>query len=180
MAGNLIAVVGPSGVGKDTIMVEAARRRDDIFLVRRVITRPEAAGGEDFEGVTAEEFAKRHDAGRFALSWQAHGLDYGIPVEIDARLAEGQTLLFNGSRRMLDQARARYPGLIVALITASRDTLAQRLRARGRETPADIESRLQRAAAYAPEGADVRKIDNDGRLEDAVDALLRLLHPERA
>ena len=69
---RLFPVVGPSGAGKDTLMAAAAAR-PGVALVRRVITRPAAAGGEDFDGVTPAEFARRRAACDFALDWQAHG-----------------------------------------------------------------------------------------------------------
>ena len=75
----IFAVVGPSGAGKDTLIQGALAARPDLRLVRRVITRPTDAGGEDFEGVTEDDFAARRRAGDFALHWQAHGLSYGIP-----------------------------------------------------------------------------------------------------
>ena len=43
--GQIFAVVGPSGAGKDTLMAAAARARPDLHIVRRVITRPATAGG---------------------------------------------------------------------------------------------------------------------------------------
>ena len=69
MTGRLFAVVGPSGAGKDTLMAAARAARPGLVLVRRVITRPESAGGEDFEGVGETEFALRLAAGDFALHW---------------------------------------------------------------------------------------------------------------
>ena len=48
MTGRFIAVVGPSGVGKDSVMQGMAARDPRIVLARRVITRPSDAGGEDF------------------------------------------------------------------------------------------------------------------------------------
>ena len=67
MAGRLFAIVGPSGGGKDTLMAAAQTARPGLHLARRVITRPETAGGEPFEGVGAEEFARRAASGAFAL-----------------------------------------------------------------------------------------------------------------
>ncbi|MGB0905008.1 MAG: phosphonate metabolism protein/1,5-bisphosphokinase (PRPP-forming) PhnN, partial [Mangrovicoccus sp.] len=39
MTGRFIAVVGPSGVGKDSVMAGLMERRPDLLLAKRVITR---------------------------------------------------------------------------------------------------------------------------------------------
>ncbi|SMX34336.1 phosphonate metabolism protein/1,5-bisphosphokinase (PRPP-forming) PhnN [Actibacterium lipolyticum] len=179
MRGRLFAVVGPSGAGKDTLMEAALGQRPDLHLVRRVITRPTDAGGEAFDGVSEAEFEQMRQAGGLALHWQAHGLSYGIPENINAALGRGQDVVFNGSRGVLAEANRRYPGLIVLHITASIPTLAARLAARGRETERDIANRLKRASYGLPAGVNVRVIQNDGALSDAVAQLLDALQPER-
>ena len=179
MAGRLFAVVGPSGAGKDTLLQAAARARPDLVLVRRVITRPEDAGGEAFEGVDEASFEARRAAGGFALDWRAHGLRYGIPAGIDTALAEGRDVVFNGSRAMIGAARHRYPGLRVILVTASPETLAARLAARGRESAEDISARLHRARHDTAALGAHDRVENDGALEDALAVLLALLEPER-
>ena len=63
--GRLIAVVGPSGVGKDSVMLGIHQAMPDVHLVRRVITRPAAAGGEKFDAVTETEFADLAANGAF-------------------------------------------------------------------------------------------------------------------
>ena len=179
MIGRLIGVVGPSGVGKDTVMEAVARAWPGLHLVRRVITRPEEAGGEAFDGVSDEVFRRRVVAGDFALHWQAHGLSYGIPRAQTDRMAEGRILLVNLSRQVLAQAHAQFgPAFRVLAITAPREVLARRLTARGRETPEDIARRLDRSMAL-PEGLPgdlpVTEIDNGGALDRAVqDALTAL------
>ena len=180
MTGRIFAVVGPSGAGKDTLMEAARAARPDLCLVRRVITRPETAGGEDFEGVTEAEFARRGAAGGFALDWQAHGLRYGIPASVRGDLAAGRTVLFNGSRAMLDAAGRVFPGLTVLLVTAAPEVLARRLAARGRETEADIAQRLSRRVDPVPQGLPVVVIRNEGALEEAVAAFLAALQPVSA
>lgn len=181
--GRAFAVVGPSGSGKDTL-IAAVADLPGLHLVRRVITRPEAAGGEPFEGVTEAEFAARAAAGQFALEWQAHGLHYGIPASARAAHQSGATVLFNGSRAMLAEAAEVFAGLTVLLITARPETLAERLAARGRESRADIAARLARQAFELPPGLPVVRIDNDGALDTAAAAmraaLVPALQPERS
>lgn len=180
MSGRLFAIVGPSGAGKDTLMQAAADRLPGLHLVRRVITRPESAGGEAFEGVTEEAFEARAAGGGFVLHWRAHGLRYGIPASVREVLEAGHPALFNGSRAMLGQADVMFPGLRVIHVTARPGVLAERLRARGRETEEDIAARLERAALPLPPGLDVTEIDNSGALEPAVARLVALLQPVRA
>lgn len=177
---RIFAIVGPSGVGKDTLMEAVAARDPRVHLVRRVITRPTQAGGEAFEGVTEAEFETRRARADFALHWQAHGLRYGIPANIYADMARGHPVLFNGSRAMLGEASQVFADLTVVHITARREVLAARLAARGRESADQIARRLDRAELPLPGGLRVAEIDNSGALTDAVDALARLVQPVRA
>ncbi|MBD0273468.1 MAG: phosphonate metabolism protein/1,5-bisphosphokinase (PRPP-forming) PhnN, partial [Acetobacteraceae bacterium] len=132
----LVAVVGPSGAGKDTLMAGARALigpRDGRFrFVRRAITRPAEAGGEDHEPLDREAFLRRRDAGGFALWWEAHGLLYGVPRDIETDLAGARCVVANLSRGALAEAASRYP-LLVLEITAPPAVLAARLAARGRE-----------------------------------------------
>lgn len=180
MSGGLFAVVGPSGVGKDTLMSAAAARLPDVRLVRRIITRSSAAGGEDFEGVSLAEFEQRRDAGEFVLHWGAHGLYYGIPRRIEDDLLAGYKVLFNGSRAIMLQAQAWFPGLTVLHVTAPVEVLAARLAARGRESKTDIAARLVRAGYDLPDGLNVKTICNDSSLEAAVDSFVAALQPVSA
>lgn len=162
MKGRLIAIVGPSGAGKDTLMAGLAAAHPDVSLVRRAITRPADSGGEDHEALDRRAFMARLAAGRFLVHWRAHGLDYGIPCESLARARAGGIVLFNGSRAALPAARAACPGLEVVMITAPAPVLAERLAARGREAQADIAARLVRGSALqVPPGARVVMNDAD-------------------
>lgn len=173
----IFAVVGPSGAGKDTLIRGALAARPDLRLVRRVITRPTGAGGEDFEGVSRQEFDRRRDRGEFALHWQAHGLHYGIPRD---QLDGPGDVLFNGSRASLPEAFRAIAGLRVILVTAPDAILAARLAARGREDAADIRARLARAGFALPEGVVATTVVNDGRAEDGIARFLAALQPVSA
>ena len=176
--GTMVVVVGPSGAGKDSVMSYAARRLsgDGRFgFVRRVITRPACAGGEDHEPIDMAGFRRRAEEGGFAVSWDAHGLCYGIPRETLDRLAGGVTLIANGSRSALPAFAGVYPRLKVVLITARPEILAARLAARGRESAEAIKRRLERAVPEIVTAAGTVVIDNSGALEEAGEAFVSLL-----
>lgn len=173
----IFAIVGPSGAGKDTLIRGALALSPDLRLVRRVITRPTEAGGEDFEGVTPKDFAQRRARGDFALTWEAHGLSYGIPRD---QITGPGDVIFNGSRAALPRALGAFPDLRVILVTAPDIVLAARLTGRGRETAEDIRARLSRAGFEMPEGIAFRTVVNDQTPEVGATRLLAALQPERA
>ena len=180
----LVAVVGPSGAGKDTLMglARAKLAGDARFVfVRRAITRPAGAGGEDHRALDAAAFAAERDAGGFALWWDAHGLSYGVPRAIEGDLAAGRVVVANLSRGVLAEAATRYR-LRVLVITAPVAVLTARLAARGRESAADIAVRLAREMTL-PAGLDVATVMNDATPEEGaarvLDALTRAAEDAR-
>lgn len=177
----VIAVVGPSGVGKDSVMEALVAAAPGILRVRRVITRPEGEEGEDFDRVSIEIFEQMVLDGAFALHWSAHGLHYGIPIEIEDQRQTANALLVNLSRSVLLNAQVVFGDLIVISLTADPEVLAQRLFVRGRESTSDQARRLGRAGMLLPDGLNrVIEIDNSGPLEVTIDAILAGLQPERA
>lgn len=176
--GALVLVVGPSGAGKDTLMAAAkAELADDpgFVFARRMITRDAVAELEDHDSIDEAGFEAAKARGDFALTWEAHGLHYGVPASIDRDIAEGRTVVMNGSRRMIGDAQARYPRSLVALIVADPAVRAKRLAGRGRETEAEIAARLAHEGAPVPDGIEVVRIDNSGDLGTAVAALVRAI-----
>ncbi|NCQ23039.1 MAG: phosphonate metabolism protein/1,5-bisphosphokinase (PRPP-forming) PhnN [Rhodobacteraceae bacterium CG17_big_fil_post_rev_8_21_14_2_50_63_15] len=150
--GRLIAVVGPSGVGKDTLIRAMIAARPGLCRVRRVITRPADPDGEAHEPVSEAEFEARRKDGGFALWWRAHGLSYGVPVGICLDLAGGRDLLVNLSRSVLSEAQTRFQPFLVLNLTAPADVLAARLAARGRESGNELAERLLWTDQMLPEG----------------------------
>ncbi len=176
--GTLFLVVGPSGAGKDTLL-DCARQalagNPAYIFARRVITRPADAGGEAHEALSGEAFEALESAKGLALSWAAHGLSYGIRRDIEAQLAAGINVVANVSRQVLDEARRRFPPVKILEVTATREVLAARLAARGRETAADIARRLERAGAVEVSGPDVIRVDNSRDLASGIAAFVEAL-----
>ena len=173
-AGRLALVVGPSGVGKDTLIggARAALASEGVVFARREITRPAEAGGEAHAPVSEADFAERQANGGYLLSWRAHGLGYGLPAALADDLQAGRTVVANVSRTVLDEARARFPNLRIISITADPAQLRARLVARGRETPEEIDERVARAASFKVEGDDVVSVSNDSTPEAGIDAFI--------
>lgn len=179
MSGRLIGIVGPSGVGKDSVMHGLVAALPGLSLVKRTITRAPGLGGEDYEAVLEQEFDMRAAAGEFCLSWEAHGLFYGIPDTVRARIARGEALLVNLSRAVLPQAQGVFPDLVTLNITAKPEVLAKRLAGRGRESEAEIAKRLARASKPLPNGAKVINLSNDGPIEETIANAIKILYPEK-
>jgi ribose 1,5-bisphosphokinase len=177
--GTMIAVVGPSGAGKDSL-IDFARRRlagnDAIGFVRRFITRAADAGSEDHHAVSAEQFEEMCRAGKFAVHWGAHDLRYGIPAETRDQLAAGRTLVANGSRAAIPEFLRAYPKLLVVTVSADPAIIAERLKSRGREDEASISKRLARSQdrSWSIDCRSV-EIDNSGALADAGAEFVRLI-----
>lgn len=169
-AGTMVAVVGPSGAGKDSLIHIAMTHfadRPDVHFVQRVITRPTDAGGEQHLGASPVEFDAMRQQGAFAVDWDAHGLSYGIPASVHEKLALGHVVIANGSRSALPRWAKAFPSLLVVNVTASPEVLAGRLVARGRESREDILERLKRGSLTVEGDYDVVNIDNSGALADA-------------
>ncbi|MEP3112834.1 phosphonate metabolism protein/1,5-bisphosphokinase (PRPP-forming) PhnN [Nisaea sp.] len=171
--GTLWLVVGPSGAGKDSLLDGAKAALSDSpdhYFVRRDITRPADAGGEDHNPVSVAEFEATQKEGGYCLSWEAHDLRYGIPKAIEAELSAGRHVIVNVSRALIDTAREMFPDVRVVNITVPRAVLESRLRGRGRESEADIQKRLERAEAFTLEGPGVISFINDRPLEESIAA----------
>jgi len=171
--GQIVLIVGPSGAGKDAILREVRGRLPDpsqFLFARRVITRAPSLA-EEHDCISADQFAARLQQGRFALSWQAHGLSYGIPIEIEAAIRAGKCVLCNASRSIVARARRRYRTAGVVLIDAPAELRASRLASRCREQGHDLAARLARASDFTVAEADLI-IENTGALAAAATLLV--------
>jgi ribose 1,5-bisphosphokinase len=167
-SGTLVAVVGPSGAGKDTLLAHASATLagDPRFLfVRRVVTRPPGAF-EDHDTMSDTEFQRREAEGGFALSWRAHGLSYGVPVAVLGAVESGIVAVCNLSRGAIADARRRFSRVVVLLVTAPNNVIAARLAARGRESEEEAARRLARESTVSKAVAADRVVSNDGGREE--------------
>lgn len=171
-------VVGPSGVGKDTLISGARQALDAdkrFSFVRRLVTRPTDIELEDHLSIEPEEFASARAAGRFSLHWEAHGLNYALPIGVDTDLALGRIVVANVSRHVVPFALSKYPTGRVVLVSAEISLRAERLARRGRENRDQIAARLAREGAALPADVSPIVIDNSNSVAIGVTAFVMAL-----
>jgi ribose 1,5-bisphosphokinase len=175
--GCFVLILGPSGAGKDTLM-NAVRRdlshRADIHFVTRVVTRPPDESEQSI-AVSETEFSDRAARGAFCLIWEAHGLRYGIPVEVDRLLRSGETAVANVSRGIIADVRRRYARSAVVLVDAPEETRRRRLLERSREDAATIAERVDRRVQTGHDGEPDVRIINDGAVAASVEQLKKVI-----
>ncbi|MCS4535152.1 guanylate kinase [Corynebacterium sp. HS2168-gen11] len=150
--GQLVVLLGPSAVGKSTVVSRLREELPSLYFSVSMTTRaprPGEVDGQDYFFVSAEEFQRRIDAGEM-LEWaDIHGglQRSGTPAEpVEAALAAGRPVLVEvdlvGARNvaaLMPEART------VFVAPPSWETLVERLTGRGTETQEVIERRLQTA-----------------------------------
>jgi len=181
--GAFVAVVGPSGAGKDTLIAHARDALADepqVDFVRRVITRPCDGQTEVHDSLSDAAFAEAQADGAFALSWEAHGLCYGLPSDIDMAIENGHVAVANLSRGALPALRERYANVAVVEVTADPEILAARLAGRGRESREEVLARLARTIACDTTGPNAIALENSGSPDIAGNRLVAIIRKAMA
>jgi thymidine phosphorylase len=140
-----------------------------------VITRPAGSPGEDHACATEEDFAHSVALGNFLISWNAHGLRYGLPAGLMVALENGQNVIANGSRAVIAELAELVPRLVVVEVVAPSELLAARIAGRGRETGAAIDQRVARNVAQWPSSVKTVTVRNDGTIAVGVERFLAVL-----
>lgn len=148
--GNLVAVAGPSGVGKSTIVRAAADQAHNIWLSVSATTRTPRPGerdGIDYLFLSQPEFAALRDGGGL-IEWAKYSDNfYGTPkAPVQRQLAAGRHVLLEIDVQGVRQIKAEMPACRTVFIAPpSWETLRDRLTARGTEDEAGLARRLATA-----------------------------------
>jgi guanylate kinase len=150
MAGRLVILSGPSGVGKDTVL-DAWRAANP--LIRRVVAyttrdpRPGEVDGVDYHFVTRHQFNERINSGAFLEHKEVYGNGYATPLhDMEEMLASGlNAVLKIDVQGALTAMHLRPDAVSIFLLPPSLEELERRIRGRGTEAPEVIERRLNKA-----------------------------------
>jgi guanylate kinase len=148
--GRLVVISGPSGVGKTTVVRQLYALCPRLVASVSATTRPprpDEQDGRDYHFLSAEEFARRREAGEFLECCEVFGRGYWygtLKNEVTPRLAAGKWVVLEidvqGTLAVLEQ----YPDALTIFIRPeSLEQLEQRLRGRGTESEEAVRRRLE-------------------------------------
>jgi guanylate kinase len=177
---KLLMLVGPSGVGKGTIIKELKKIRSDIWLSVSATTRAARNGethGVDYFFVSRAEFERMIQADEL-LEWAEYaGNYYGTPAQpVQDQLKAGQLVVLEIEVAGARQVKQRLPEAIdVMVLPPSLDALAERLIERGTEDERTRGVRLELANLELAAASEFTHRINNDTVESAISQLLPLL-----
>jgi guanylate kinase len=177
---NLLMLVGPSGVGKGTIIRELRKHRSDIWLSVSATTRAARVNeihGVDYYFLSRTEFERMIEQDEL-LEWAEYaGNYYGTPKQqVIEQLKLGKLVVLEIELVGARQIKAKLPDVIdVMVLPPSMAELADRLNGRGTENQAERQRRLELAEEELSAQGEFRYHIKNDTVSAAVAQLLPLL-----
>ena len=148
MRNVLMAISGPSGVGKGTLVKEILKEDDSLVASVSCTTRLPREGevdGKDYFFITRAEFEARMAENDF-LEYDEHfGNYYGTPRSfVERKLKEKSVILEIDVVGALNAKRILPQTVLIMIVPPSMEALETRLEGRGSETEEERKERLRR------------------------------------
>ena len=181
----LIVISGPSGVGKDSVVLAMKERGQPIHFVVTATTRPPREGevhGVDYYFFTKSEFAEMIEQDEL-LEYAFVYNDYkGIPkFQVRDALASGKDVVMRLDVQGAATVRELSPeAVLVFLTTDTEEELVERLRGRKTEEEAELKLRIAtaRKELNRVDEFDYVVVNRDDRLDETVDSIEAIIHAE--
>ena len=146
----LMAVSGPAGVGKGTIVKTIIDKREDVVESVSCTTRTPRKGeidGRHYFFLSKEEFLRRIEEGDF-LEYDEHfGNYYGTPRSFVEKTLETKSIILEIDVVGALQVKKVFPELVLVMIVPpSFEELRRRLEGRGSENEETMKIRMDRIA----------------------------------
>jgi len=145
-----VILSGPSGVGKDTVLVAWQKANPRVHKVVSYTTREPRRGevdGVDYNFVTVPEFHEMARQGAFLEHKEVHGNYYATPMkDLDRMLKEGKTAVLKiDVQGALTAMSLRNTAITVFLLPPTWEELERRIRGRATDSESEILRRLETA-----------------------------------
>jgi guanylate kinase len=181
----LIVLSGPSGVGKDSVLMRMQERGLPFHFVVTATTRPKRpteVDGQDYFFVSRDEFARMIEADEL-LEYAIVYNDYkGIPKrQVREALASGEDVIMRIDVQGAATMRKLVPdAVLIFLTTESELALVERLKARKTETPEGLKLRIATARQELKRAAefDYAVVNKQSHLDDTVDDIQAIIAAE--
>lgn len=178
----LMAVSGPSGVGKGTMVKTLIARRSDVVESVSCTTRAPREGelhGKHYFFLSKEEFERRIAEDDF-LEYDEHfGNYYGTPKSFVREMLKTRSVIMEIDVVGALNAKKTFPEcVLVMVVPPSVEELKRRLSGRGSETEAQIENRLARMEYELSHKDEYDYVIVNDNLEKAIADLSRIIDGE--
>jgi len=181
----LIVISGPSGAGKDSVVL---RMKERGFPVHFVITatdrppRPTEVHGQDYYFYTTAQFEEMIAQGELLEHARVYGDHKGIPkAHVRQALDSGHDVVMRINVQGADTVKKLIPAAITVFLTCeSEEELIARLRERGTESEEQLQRRLKTARQEMARIPDFDYVVTNSRaaLDDAVDDVMAIIRAE--
>ena len=183
MKNVLMAVSGPSGVGKGTIVKRIIKEREDVVESVSCTTREPREGeidGYSYFFLSKEEFARRIQEDEF-LEYDKH-FDhfYGTPKSFVAETLKTKSVIMEIDVVGALNAKKFFPEtVLVMVLPPSMEELQARLRSRNTETDEEIQDRLARINYELSQKDKYDYIIINDDLEEAIQTVKDIIDKEK-
>lgn len=188
--GVLFLIIGPSGVGKGTLV---NMLRDVLIKHKKVVShttrkkRPGESEGDVYHFITKEDFVRDIEKGEY-LEWACVHQDnyYGIPLKPVMEILQSGTFTvrevdMQGYEKIIHRL-PRENVVSIFLMTKTLETLKRRILRRGKLPDEEIERRMESARKELAKKdlCDYRVFNYEGKLEECFEEVLEIILKEAA
>lgn len=182
MKNVLLAISGPSGVGKGTL-VNLLLQDKNIVMSVSCTTRAPREGevdGVSYFFLSKEEFLKRIEADDF-LEYDEHfGSYYGTPASFVKKTLQEKSVILEIDVNGALNAKKKIPQTVTVFIAPpSKEELIARLKGRGSETEEQIKNRLSRVEYELSQQDQYDYVVVNDDLKTAYERLLEIINEEK-